>query len=674
MASITVNFDQNPDQANINQSGVIAIFINNAGVNPSYGILENIVTTRTQNNEFALGPNRQITALNYASAVGLDFLNTAGVESIQFQSPASVLITLADGWLVTNASADGFTAQEVNFDIDNTVVTPPVPDLVFSTVFSARPIDPCTTVSIDFTISGGQTPYSTTVDGFTIANTGASPSVPKSRGVGVSLRVADSSGQVVTRSVTTPPPLLASNFTVNIIQSFTGAAVEIIRVAGSRVSGLQYSLDNVNFQGRNSFSGQAPGNYTAYVKDTFGCTISLDYTISAIVPESLDPFFLFPEANMVRMYQVQADTDSIRANYYNRQSCEEYVRGKAYQNVQNWEAQDNVYIQLKTNHENLQLFSVDPLGNETNLGIVRQVQNVGLRDVRDGTYFRLTTDTLGLYFSGGNTYDPDTLAISGTYTAVSGLLPSFIVEGAFVDILGLGIKEILATGFDQTRQVWYAEISGSISFINDVQSRVTTNYNNQNYDVYATTIPMASRLNTNFKFKITTDRVEYLSEEQRVVDEVRGVVIDYYNTENRYDVVYALDPAPSFRLRMPDMDFRALIPDSRVQNYESDNAPIQLDNKLYKNFELRCEDLSTAMAFKVLLALTHNAVIVNGINMTFKEVGEFENRENTNLYDIRVIMIEGGDAAARQREDSINLTTAEAIRLEADLGLINYNA
>ena len=673
MASVTVNFDTNPGSDDILTGGEISIFIGNGGINPSYGIIELLARSRTQNNEFTLGGTNQGSALNFLNAVRFDYGNTAGVEEVEFVSPASVRIVLADGWTTSSASADGFIIGQISFTIDNTQVTPPVPDLEVSTDFTERALDPCNTITIDFTITGGQSPFSTTVDGFTIANTGSSPSVPKQRGVGVSYSVSDSSGQTVSGSLFTPVVLVASNFSINITQSLTGSTVEIVN-ASTLGLGLTYSLDNVTFFNTNSFSGQAPGDYTAYIKDVYGCTVSLDYTIPDITPVSLDPFFLFPEANMVRMYQVQDDTESIRANYYNRQSCQEYVRGWAYQNIQYWEPNDDVYIQLKTNHDNVQLFSVDPEGNESSLGIIRVVQNIGLQDGRDGKYFRLTNDTLGLYFDSGNTYDPDTFVITGTYALTSGLLPSFITEGVFVNIVGLGFKEVLSTGYDQSRERWYAVISGSTSITTDIQTQVYTNYNNQNYDVYATTIPMSSRLNTNFKFKITTALTEYLSEEQQVISSVRGPVIDYYNTENRYDVVYALDPPPRFRLRMPDMDFRALIPDSRVQNYESDNAPIQLDNKLYKNFELRCEDLSTAMAFKVLLALTHNAVTVNGLTLTFKEVGEFENRENTNLYDIRIIMIEGGDAAARQREDTINLTTADAIRLEADLGLINYNA
>ena len=639
--------------------------------NISYGIFEMFVDTRTANNQSAVGLSINQSATFFAQALNVDFGSSTGIDTIVLQSSDTVRITLDAGWTFVSNTAPSYVGV-ISFSQNND--NTPVPDqLSISTAFSERSVSPCNTINVDITISGGTAPYSTTVDGFTIADTSSSPTVPKGRGLGVFISVESSDGQTVTRSVNTPETLVAENYNVGIIQSPTGSTVTITTLAGP--TSLEYSLDNVNFQSSNSFSGQATGDYTVYIRDDYGCTISIDYTISDISPEPLDPFFLYPEANMVRMYQVQTDTPGIRANYHNRQSCEEYVRGYAYQNIQFWEAEDDHYIQFKTNHDNVQLLSVDVDGNETSLAITRIVQNIGLSDGRDGKYFKVTDSTLGLYFDSGNTYDPDTQVANGTYALTSGLLPSFIVEGVFVNVIGLGFKEVLSTAYDQQRQRWYAVISGTTASTVDVQTEIYTDYNNQVYDVYATTVPMASRLNTNFKYIIRTDQIEFKSEEQRVISNVRGVVIDYFNAENRYDIVYATDnPAPRFRLRMPDMDISKLLPDSEVQNYNSDDAPVQLDNKLYRNFELRCEDLSTAMAFKVLLALTHNAVTVNGLTMTYKEVGEFEVVENTNLYMIRVIMIEGGNAAARQREDTINLTIANAIRLEADLGLINYNA
>lgn len=45
------------------------------------------------------------------------------------------------------------------------------------------------------------------------------------------------------------------------------------------VPGYSYSLDNITYQTGNNFSGLATGNYTGWIKDTKGCTASVNFTI-----------------------------------------------------------------------------------------------------------------------------------------------------------------------------------------------------------------------------------------------------------------------------------------------------------------------------------------------------------------------------------------------------------
>lgn len=54
--------------------------------------------------------------------------------------------------------------------------------------------------------------------------------------------------------------------------------VNIVAVGGS--APLQYSLDWVNFSGSNQFTGVAPGNYNATIKDVNGCIATLPVTVS----------------------------------------------------------------------------------------------------------------------------------------------------------------------------------------------------------------------------------------------------------------------------------------------------------------------------------------------------------------------------------------------------------
>lgn len=43
---------------------------------------------------------------------------------------------------------------------------------------------------------------------------------------------------------------------------------------------VQYSLDNSNYSSKTNFTGMTPGTYTAFARDTFGCTVSKQFTIA----------------------------------------------------------------------------------------------------------------------------------------------------------------------------------------------------------------------------------------------------------------------------------------------------------------------------------------------------------------------------------------------------------
>lgn len=65
-------------------------------------------------------------------------------------------------------------------------------------------------------------------------------------------------------------------------ESDTGANDGQVTINATSTVGLTYSLDGVTYEvSSNHFTGLAPGNYTAYVKDTNACTTSQPFTIQA---------------------------------------------------------------------------------------------------------------------------------------------------------------------------------------------------------------------------------------------------------------------------------------------------------------------------------------------------------------------------------------------------------
>lgn len=628
-------------------------------------LFQQFVLSRLTANHIEIGSDTDEMAFNTSQSFNSDFGTIIGFDSAVSLNNV-VTITLDPGWTINTAEIITFTSDvSISFANDNT----PVPDRLSFLDSTVAGAEPCNDIDVTIFPSGGVGPYQVAVNGSTIPGTTFSAN----RGTQVSVNVADSEDRSLTKTLDLPRRHVQSDFNIDIIQRPEGATVTVQTIVPvNNLGDFNYSLDNVNFVNSGTFSGQFAGSYTVYIRDRFGCVVSIPYTISAVSPVPIDPLFIMPESNSIRYYKSEENTCTIRPNYYNTQSCREAVRGIAYEELNFFEPCDNIPTQFKTNESNLSARLLFPDGSQEVLPIIERVTNIGLSDVRDSKYFRVDSSHIGIFFDAGNTYDPVTLNPNGTYSQLNGLLPSFIAEGVFISVVGLGAKEVISTEFDQSRQVWYAKVSGSLFSSATFAARASTRYNIQPYNVYEVIVSMQTRLNTNFKVEITTDLTTYISEQIRVIEEVPGIVINYWNSENKFDIVYASTPTVQHTLRIREMDIVKMVPLSEIENYNSDNAPIQLDSKLYKQFELRGENITTAYYFKIALALSHDIVFINGLQMTLQEITQDENIENTNLYNPRFLMIEGGNAAERQREETINLTTLAAIRLEANLGFINY--
>ncbi|MFT3911051.1 MAG: proprotein convertase P-domain-containing protein [Ferruginibacter sp.] len=72
-----------------------------------------------------------------------------------------------------------------------------------------------------------------------------------------------------TGTVTVNP--LAANPTASVVQPTCALGTGTINVTSPLGGGNTYSLDGINFQPSPSFPGQAPGTYTVYVNNSFGC-------------------------------------------------------------------------------------------------------------------------------------------------------------------------------------------------------------------------------------------------------------------------------------------------------------------------------------------------------------------------------------------------------------------
>ncbi|RME98414.1 MAG: hypothetical protein D6772_09050, partial [Bacteroidetes bacterium] len=103
------------------------------------------------------------------------------------------------------------------------------------------------------------------------------------------VRVVDSNGCSDTRMVTvgnTPGPSLALNNQVN-IDCLTPTGSLTVRASGGTAP-YMYSIDNVNFQNSNTFTGLAAGSYRVQVRDANNCFAEVSAEITATFYDLID--------------------------------------------------------------------------------------------------------------------------------------------------------------------------------------------------------------------------------------------------------------------------------------------------------------------------------------------------------------------------------------------------
>lgn len=640
MSFVVITFDDLPEVGdtltlNINtQSGLISR-------------METFVNTRSTSYQSAIGANINAAATNYGTAFNIDY-NGMGYYGIEVDAN-EVIIELEDPYW----TFDSVDSSSVNISYNITNTDPPA-EVDIETSLSAS-ATPCSTLNIDVTASGGTEPYTLNIydpeDLVTPIHTNNSWGAPgnevsyeAARGASYVVEVVDDNDVSASETVAVPRSLVAEDFSINTIPSPTGATVtfnqeNIITGIGT----IEFSLDGVDYQTENFFSGQADGDYTVYIRDGFGCVLTINYTISNLLPEP-DTFFLISEANSLRFSKVEADTQLIRANYYNRLSCEEPT-AVTYQEKIRFESQDVITTQFKANYETIAVTIVDAVNNEINVPVTQQTTNIGQTDRRDCTYFNAGGGTTGVYFISGNTYDYDTELPNGTYTLENGNLPNFIQEGMYITVNGLGTHEVVRIRYSEELEVWYAELN--ITYLGaETESVCSTIYNLHEYEVYEFEIDMADYEGNNFRVIISLgdapDQLQYISELVNVKQRQRmGLALEYYNTHNLADMNYQTGIRNILRL---DGNINIVLPESSNTTELTDERPVLLKAKLYKNFELRAYRLTTAMAFKLVMALHHNRLTINGLRVTLKDEPSMEPASQSNQYHIKARLVEGGNA------------------------------
>jgi gliding motility-associated-like protein len=85
-------------------------------------------------------------------------------------------------------------------------------------------------------------------------------------------------------------PIIVLNLTITPETCIGDADGGVVINSTGGTGTVLYSLTNTNYMAQNTFQNMTPGSYTAYARDTFGCTVSQNFTIPVGLDLSVDLF------------------------------------------------------------------------------------------------------------------------------------------------------------------------------------------------------------------------------------------------------------------------------------------------------------------------------------------------------------------------------------------------
>ena len=464
------------------------------------------------------------------------------------------------------------------------------------------------------------------------------------RGDNINITCENVSADSDTENVTTPQTLSASNITVNILNSPSGATVTI---DVSNVTGLTltYSLDDITFQSSNLFSGLAEGNFTIFVQDQLGCKVSTPFTIDEFSP---DISVSVAEFSIEKAMSIRFKEDVVWGNCSdykteeNTLSCEANVL-LPYRTVQQFQTCDTITTQFKSNYATISANVIKSDGTKDALTIIKKSSNLDRKDKRDANFFNLSNGQTGIHFTTGQTYDFDTGLPIGTF-ALNGLLPDWGIIGNFVFLeVALAWFTIIDVIFDDDLNADVLVVDFVYTGIPDI-TIASSNYNVENFEIYEFDIDFSVYDTQMIQVEIlnvdtTFDNVRTLSEVIEV--EVRfedTIEIIYWNTTNT-EVFYATGIRNKIRVEFEN--FRAGI-DPETEILKTDTNTILLNSQMYETNTLILSPVTEGIMRQITQGFMHKEVFLNGVKYILSEVPEVEPFGQTNLSTITAIFIKDG--------------------------------
>lgn len=441
------------------------------------------------------------------------------------------------------------------------------------------------------------------------------------------------------------PSLVSADFTADVVLSTnTGTVTVNNNYTETPLFTLEYSLDDITYYLTNSFSALPIGSYDVYVRDGLGCSFSLPFEITAFTPPILEreDFYLVSNAQSFRFKICEDFTTNIKT-VFNTLSYEENVEDVTTNYEQPFEIGDGtITSQFKSSYDTNTATLIDTSCNETPLTVLQKSSNLNIEDVRDGRVLSTLyqgQEYVSVQFGSGNTYNPNTLLVNGTY-ALGNSLPDWIDIGEYLNIQNAGwLKVIDIIPVDGVSTAIMNTISSSyIETIpqQGLSRRVSSVYNRLPYEVFEFDLDLTSLIGS-YQIRIditdaTYGDVSFLSEKINVqTSHLRTHLVEWYNTTNN-EINYSYGIRN--RARFSYIYNMVWSPNSQQEVFFADTNTIQTDSTVREFYTIQLKQIPTAMAQKFILLAANNRIFIDDLNFIKENESEILPISSTNLYQV----------------------------------------
>lgn len=565
----------------------------------------NFVSTRVISNQCTIGTTLAQTIINLNNAFQLDH-NSGGqfvvsYDGTSFEFSSETYFNSGDPTETLNNTSGRVvsTITEIDnaFAIDNIELDGGDCDTVSVAVYTNQDMQSIMTPIASYLIDPPKDYFTISLDRYLNSRV-------------VSFTCYDGVGGVDSETILIPSLLLPAMFTIT--QSSNPLATNVSIANTTEGLTLEYSINGTDYQSEPLFTNLLDGEYTLYVKDQFDCEIEIEFSV--VAQSTTTPYFHISKSNALRYAKDETVNETtIFANDENSLSCQT-LQSIKYKQFQQFKVGDIIKTQFKSSYATNTAKLIDSVDDETTL-IVEKISNyLDLKEKRDAKIVTLDSGKYGVYFVSGNIYDYNTESVTGTYDLL-GELPEWAEVGNWIVIDSI-FYQIENNSFNETVNAWQIEFTSSATLSGDIM--IGSVYNLENYEIYEFSIDTTDIIG-DYTVQINgTDTIfgsiTFNSEILQISTAIeRSLFIEYWNDVNTD--FFITDWTHKMRI-----GYISITPeiDNESETFKSDETATIYDVQNYEVNRFVFTPQTTELNRKLVLALSHKNVKINGILYTKK--------------------------------------------------------